>query len=482
MSFTSLRFLVFLGVFLIVYYVVPEKLQKYVLLAGNLLFYAQRGIAGSLFLLSGIVVTYFSAIAIDRRLWGKRKLWAAIGAAYPLGILFLLKYLGFFADTLTGLLGGEGVGLFQFFVPVGISFFSFSMAGYIFDVYAGRISAESNFVDYASFVSFFPAILAGPVGRAREFLPQLRDRHRFDSDQVKSGFLRFLWGCLKKMALADNIGLFVDSAYSAPESVSGGIWLVVVVFYSFQIYFDFAAYSDMALGTAEMLGFQLTENFTQPYFSQSVKSFWKKWHISLTSWFREYLYFPMGGSRVPRWRNYINILIVFAVSGLWHGAALQFLVWGLLNGLYQVAGAATSEHRLHLRQTLRIQEDGRLLRMWQTLVTFGLITFSWIFFRAASLDQAVFIIKRILLILRDGFSLDGFLSLGLSFWAWLYVLALFFVFLAVDWLQARKAKFPALSRTILPYWCTVFVIAFAIALFGVYGAGFDPQEFVYFKF
>lgn len=482
MSFTTLNFIAFLAVFLAAYYLLPSKFQNLVLLVGNYIFYMLGSVWSGLLLFVATLVSFLTARAIQAQWLGKKRLWVVLGAGYILGQLLLLKYLGFFFNGIAAITGLEAPTFSNLFLPIGISFFTFSISGYLFDVYAGRLKAHASFTEYAAFISFFPAILSGPVGKARAFLPQMQQAHTWSTESVKAGLLRFVTGCAKKMVLADFLGMLVDTAYTSPADFTGGIWLFAAIAYSFQIYFDFSSYSDMALGIAQMLGFQLTENFDHPYCSTSVKSFWKKWHISLTSWFREYLYFPLGGSRVARWRCYLNILIVFAVSGLWHGASTHFFIWGLLNGLYQVVGEITAPVRRTIRRTLRIPEESRLYLIWRTVFTFALITTTWVFFRSAATGEAVFILKRIALILRDGFGTQSILVLGQNLRS-LRVLAILFVgFGILDVLQAFQVRVPKLEKTRVAYWLTIFFLLMLISLFGVYGEGYNPQDFVYFKF
>lgn len=481
MGFTTLNFIYFCAGAIAVYYLLPYPWRKVWLLAACYFFYMFSEPAFGLLILAGTAMSYFAALAAEKHLLGKRKLWIALGLIYIFSVLFFFKYAQFFCQTLAALFRIHYVPSQSLVLPVGISFFSFAIAGYLFDVYRGKISAERSFPDYALFVAFFPTLLAGPIGRAREFLPQLKTARSFSPDKLRRGFLRFVVGAAKKMVLADTLAVFVASAYTDPSAVSGGALLLAAICYSLQIYIDFAAYSDMAIGTAEMLGFTVTENFTAPYLSASVQSFWKKWHISLTSWFREYLYFPLGGSRKGQFRAMLNVLIVFAVSGLWHGAAWSFVVWGLLNGAYQVLGRLSEPLRVALRQRLGIREENKLLLLWRGLFTFALITVAWIFFRAASLDQAVYIIKRILLILRDGV---GWASVAAIFPKRQLALVLVCLIPCIweDLRLARGKAFPRPRTAGWLYWFSILLLLLLISVFGVYGEGFNPQDFLYFNF
>ncbi len=473
MNFTSLNFLIFFTVTAIGWYILPEKIRKFWLLAASYFFYMSAAPAFGLLLLAGTAVSFLTAQATQRTFLGRRTLWTAIGVVYTLGALFLFKYFDFLCTTLWGLAGAEYSGL-KLALPIGISFFSFAVSGYLFDVHRGKLEAEKNFFDYALFVSFFPCLLAGPIGKAREFLPQLRaPLPAFDGGRLRRGALRFVCGAVKKMVIADLLAVFVDAAYAQPDQVSGGVTFLAAVFYSLQIYFDFSGYSDMAIGTADALGFRVTENFRAPYLSTSVKGFWKKWHISLTGWFREYLYFPLGGSRKGKLRTLVNVLIVYAVSGLWHGAAWTFVIWGLLNGLYQVAESLAESALNRLK--------GPVWAVIRGVIAFGLITVAWVFFRADSFDQAMYIIKHTILILRDGF---GWASVRETFSirAALVILVSMIPFVWSDIRLARgKAPLTLENRPVL-YWASMLILLLIISVFGVYGEGFDPKEFVYFRF
>jgi len=481
MAFTTLNFILFFAAVCVVYYLLPAALRKYLLLAASYFFYMFAEPTFALLLLAGTLVSWLAALAAEKQLLGAHKLWITLGVLYTFAVLLFFKYAQFFCISLLSLFGVAYAPEWNIALPLGISFFTFAVSAYLFDIYRGKIKAEKNFINYAVFVAFFPTLLAGPIGKARDFLPQLKSLQGFSSGKLRRGFLRFVVGAAKKMVLADTLAVFVDAAYTDPSAVSGGALLLAAICYSVQIYIDFAAYSDMAIGTAEMLGFTVTENFRAPYLSTSVKVFWQKWHISLTSWFREYLYFPLGGSRKGAVRAMINVLIVFAVSGLWHGAAWTFVVWGLLNGLYQVAGRITEVPRKQLREALKIKEDSKLLILWQGLFTFALITAAWIFFRAATMEQAIYIIKRILLILRDGFGFESIVNVFPKRQLLLAFLTL--IPCIIEDIRISRGKyFPVPKFLGWLYWGAILILLLLIAIFGVYGEGFNPQEFVYFNF
>lgn len=477
MNFLTFTFLVFLPISILSYYLCPKKAQNAVLLAANYVFYLWGGPSLGVYLVISTLAGYLCARAIGRG--SHRRLWLTVGILYLFGMLFVFKYLDFVCRIFLRLAGNGadfGLGLV---LPIGISFYSFSLAGYLFDVYRGKTPAERNLLRFAAMASLFPCILSGPIQRARELLPQLSMARRFDPEQFKAGLWRFLCGAAKKLIVSSMLTEFIETVYAAPYDYGSGMWLLAAMAYSVYIYIDFAAYSDMAIGIARMLGLKLMENFRAPYLSRSVKQFWKKWHISLTSWLREYLYFPLGGSRGTKYRTWFNVLVVFAVSGLWHGAGFTFLIWGLLNGLYQVAGEVTLPARTRLRKRLHIGEDAWYVIAFQGVFTFGVITVAWIFFRAASLEQAVFILKRIALMLRDGL---GPMQMLLSRRKLLVLFSAMALCVVEDvYISKGKTLFP-IERTAFRFWIGAAVLASAIFLFGQYGPGFQAQDFVYFQF
>lgn len=427
------------------------------------------------------LVSWGCARLVARAQGRARKGWLAAGIVAIFAGLFFFKYAAFAVSTVLAPFGIAYTPTVTWSLPIGISFYSFAAAGYLLDVGRGLL-APAGLLEYAVFVSYFPAILSGPVGKAREFLPQLRQGGERSVAHWRSGLWRLVTGAAKKLVLADRIGVLVDTVYDAPMSFSGGLVLVAVLAYSIQIYLDFSAYSDMVLGISEMLGFRLTENFRGPYCSRSVKDFWKKWHISLTDWFREYLYVPLGGNRKGRVRQYCNILVVFAVSGLWHGAAWSFVLWGLLNGVFQVVGSLTLPTRRRLRQRLHLSEDSLPVAVVQTVLTFLLISVTWIFFRADSVAQGLVICRRLGGIARHGFGSQSILSLGLSR-RQLVVAALgVALVLASDFRKTISGSFAMAHDHTVWFYASIAALLVALAVLGCYGAGFDASSYIYFRF
>jgi len=437
-------------------------------------------------MLLSTLITYVCGLLVDRSALGKRKLWLVLSFVSNLAILFFFKYFNFTADIITRTLNFAGLHLqptaLDVLLPVGISFYTFQALGYTVDVYRKEIQAERNFADYALFVSFFPQLVAGPIERSGNMFHQLKEYHPFRLENIRDGILPILWGLFKKMILADNLAVAVNTVYNAPGEHSGGEFIIATLAFAIQIYCDFSAYSDIARGSAKMMGFDLMKNFHCPYLAVSIQDFWRRWHISLSSWFKDYLYFPLGGSRCSKARHLLNIMIVFTVSGLWHGAALTFVIWGILNGLYQVISKLLDPLRKKLFALLHIREGAGWLHVLRVLITFCLTCIAWIFFRANTLSDALHILHAILGIVKHGFIVDFNASFSLSVYALLMVLICTAVLLVADWFISEKDLAGKINRYVAPRYAVYFVLIAVILLFGSYGAGYDPQDFVYFQF
>ncbi len=485
MNFNSLSYLLFLAANVLLYYLLPGRLRNFQLLLASYFFYMCWNPAYALLMLASTAVTYVCGLLVDRSVWGKRKLWLAMSFGINLGILFFFKYFNFVSGLITRSFSALGLSfsapLLDVLLPVGISFYTFQALGYTVDVYRKEISAERNFADYALFVSFFPQLVAGPIERSGHMLRQLKEFHPFRPENLRDGVLPVLWGLFKKMVLADNLAVAVNTVYNQPGSHTGGEFVLATAAFAFQIYCDFSAYSDIARGSAKMMGFDLMENFRCPYLATSIQDFWRRWHISLSTWFRDYLYFPLGGSRCSKGRHLLNIMIVFAVSGLWHGAALTFLVWGLLNGLYQVVSQLLDPLRKRVFSLLRIREGSRWLHAFRVVFTFCLVCLAWVLFRANSLSDAAMIFRSIFTLPFAGIQVDlhGF---GLSLRS-LLMLALFSLgLLVIDWFIIEKDLAERINRTVALRYVVYFLLIALILVFGSYGSGYDPQDFVYFQF
>lgn len=357
MLFNSIQFLIFFPIVCLVYFAIPHKIRWIWLLFASYYFYMCWNPKYALLMLTSTVITWLSGVFIDK--FGKienekksvklKKITVAVSFVSNLMILFVFKYSGFAADTVNAVFSrlnaGVSVPKFDLVLPVGISFYTFQALGYTMDVYRNDIPSEKNLFRYMLFVSFFPQLVAGPIERSKNLIHQLRERRSFDTERVKRGLLLMLWGFFQKLVIADRAAAAVNTVYNDCASYGAAELIFATVLFALQIYCDFSSYTDIARGAAEVMGFSLTDNFRQPYFSTSIAEFWRNWHISLSGWFKDYLYIPLGGNRRGRARKYLNTMIVFLTSGLWHGASMTFVIWGFLHGAYQVAGDLTKSIR-----------------------------------------------------------------------------------------------------------------------------------------
>ena len=482
MSFLSPFYFLFFPLAVLGYFTLPRKARNGWLLGCSWFFYLCAGPEYFLFLLSTIAVTYLAARSLEKT---PRKGLMIGCLALFIGALGVFKYLRFGMETLSRLLALAGLdwspAVPKLLLPAGISFYLFAAMGYLIDVYRGKIPAEKSFLKCALFLSFFPSLLSGPIGRGEKLLPQFNSYHKFNYVNLREGFFRFLWGAFKKLVLADRLAVVVDTVFAAPQNYGAIQVVIAACAFSIQIYCDFSAYSDMAVGSARVMGFELIENFRTPYFSRSIAEFWRRWHISLSSWFRDYLYIPLGGSRRGTVRKYVNVLIVFAVSGLWHGAALTFIVWGLLNGLYQVASALTAPLRTKVRRVLPLGEDSKVLALWQMGWVFALSTLAWVFFEAGSISSALAVLGNMVKpVLWD---VGGLAAMGMGRKEFLVAGLGFLVLLGVD-LRSLKAD-PAQEVAAAPRWvrwCVYLSLLLVTVIFGSYGTGYDAQSFIYGQF
>lgn len=485
MSFLSPGFFLFFPVVALVWFLLSGTARRLWLLCASWWFLLCAGPEHLLSLLAATAVTYLGARLLDRFEGGRRKAVLGILLAALFGTLFLFKYLAFALGLLERVLTAAGLAFsspaLDLLLPAGLSFYLFMAAGYLIDVYRRDRPAETSFLDLALFLSCFPYLISGPIGRAGSLLPQFRRPAPFRWESFRRGLLRFLWGAFKKLVIADRLGILVSTVYTAPASFGRLQVMAAAVAFSVQIYCDFSAYSDMALGCAEVMGFQLMENFRTPYFSRSIGEFWRRWHISLSSWFRDYLYIPLGGSRKGRRRKYLNILIVFAVSGLWHGAALSFVVWGFLNGLYQVVGGVTQKSRDRIRHSLGLADDAPLTAVLQMALTFLLSTVAWVFFKGGSFTHSLSIFRAML---TGPWLTRPFSAWGLDLPELVVATLAVVLLLAVDLYSVHRGsprqKFFTLPRPVR--WVLSLALLLTVLIFGVYGTGYDPQDFIYFKF
>lgn len=495
MSFNSIQFLFFFPIVAVLYFAIPHKIRWFWLLIASYYFYMSWNPKYAILIFTSTLITYTGGLLIekaneikDKKLSVRvRKLLVFLSISGNLSILFLFKYYNFFSNTLKGVFSYFHMDInmptFNFLLPVGISFYTFQALSYIVDIYRKDVKAEKHLGKYALFVSFFPQLLSGPIQKSKDFLPQIDERHYFDYDRVKNGLLLMLWGYFQKTMVADRLGEFVNTVYSNPAKNKGFIIILATIFFAFQLYCDFSSYSDMAIGAAEVMGFRLCKNFETPYFSKSIKEFWRRWHMSLTSWFKDYLYFPLGGSRCSKLRTYFNIMVVFLVSGLWHGAALNFLVWGFLHGLYQIFENILKPIREKIVKILHIRTNVFSYRLNQVLINFILVDFAWIFFRAASLRDALILIKN-MIYLDPLIFIDGSLfKLGLDQLNFFMAMMSLGIVLAANLLQRKINLRNELSKQNAVFrWSLYLAAVLVIIIFGIYGQSYNPKQFIYSRF
>ncbi|MBQ8603536.1 MAG: MBOAT family protein, partial [Oscillospiraceae bacterium] len=401
MLFNSVSFLIFFPIVVMGYFIIPEKLKNHWLLIASYYFYMSWQPVYALLILFSTATTFYCAVLIDKaRDEKQKKLFLAVNIIVNIAILGYFKYFNFIVDSLLAVFPSLGIARNNnLLAVVGISFYTFQSLGYSIDVYRGRVEREKDFLTYALFVSFFPQLVAGPIERSANLLPQLHKSYKFEYNRVTDGLVIMAWGFFKKLVISDGAALIVNAVYNDVTKYTG-IQLVMATFlFAFQIYCDFSGYSDIAVGAANVMGFKLMRNFNHPYFSQSVVEFWRNWHISLSGWFMDYVYFPLGGSRKGKFRTYINLMITFLVSGLWHGASWTFVIWGGINGIYNVLeriffGKKQAEIRRLKKAGKPVPKTKPVVAVLKAVITFILIDFTWIFFRANNLTDAVYVLQN----------------------------------------------------------------------------------------
>lgn len=487
MSFISAEFVIFFIVVTLLYFLLPYGMRWILLLVTSYFFYAYWNAAYILLIVFSTMVDYVAARVIDAtpvEQAAKRRAWLAASLITNLGTLFIFKYFNFFNDSIAAVLTSLNIpytpSALDVLLPVGISFYTFQSMAYTIDVYRGWLKAEKNAGIFATFVAFFPQLVAGPIERAPNLLPQFRQRFNFDYDRVVAGLRQVLWGAFKKMVIADRLAIYVNTVYNDVGAYSGMTLILATFFFAFQIYCDFSGYSDIAIGTAKVLGFDLMQNFRQPYLARSVREFWRRWHISLSTWFRDYLYIPLGGNRVSFGRHLLNLFVVFVVSGLWHGAAWTFVIWGALHGAYIVLESLWQRWGGRI---LPASAPPWLAALLSGALTFALVCFAWIFFRANSIEDALYIVRHLFLFsggldnLSQPFSeallparTELFIALGLIGLLWL-----------VDLTDNQRDLFALWRASPAPVrWAAYYLLTFGIGFSMLYLS--NQQDFIYFQF
>ncbi|MCC8426352.1 MBOAT family protein [Mucilaginibacter sp. UR6-11] len=474
MLFNSLIFLNFFVVVTTLYFLVPDKHQWKLLLLASCYFYMFFVPVYLLILGFTIVIDYYAGILIERKTGSKKKLMLIVSLMANVGVLAVFKYYNFIANNLSFLLKLSGVHhhipYLNILLPIGLSFHTFQAMSYTIEVYRGHQKPERNFGIYALYVMFYPQLVAGPIERPQNMLPQFHQKHAFNYDDVVTGLRKMLWGYFKKLVVADRLAIYVNAVFHHPGKHSAITLITAIIFFSFQIYCDFSGYSDIALGTARVMGYKLMVNFRRPYFATSIKEFWSRWHISLSTWFRDYLYIPLGGNRrsISRWC--LNILLVFMISGLWHGASWTFVVWGALHGFYLIAGIFFNKVFKDRFLIIKNTVTGIFFR---TSFTFMIVCFGWIFFRANSIDDAFIIIRNIVTWKGGGFYIGSISDI-------FYSIVALAILLITEYTQEFYSESFSLmnSRYKLVRHLSYVAIILLILLAGI----LNQSQFIYFQF
>jgi alginate O-acetyltransferase complex protein AlgI len=480
MFFNSIEFLIFFPIVVALYFILPQKYRTLHLLIASCIFYMSFIPIYILILGFTIIIDYIAGIFIAKAKGRRRFYFLLMSLFANIGVLAVFKYYNFINENLISLAQildlQYPVPLLQIILPIGLSFHTFQAMSYTIEVYRGKQKPEYNFITYACYVMFFPQLVAGPIERPQNLIHQFKEKHKLDYKNVRDGLILMLWGFFKKIVIADRLAIVVNTVYGDLGTHTGTSLILATIFFAFQIYCDFSGYSDIAIGAAKVMGFSLMTNFRRPYFAKSINEFWKRWHISLSSWFRDYVYIPLGGNRVKRSRMFFNLMIVFLISGLWHGANWTFVIWGALNGLYLIAGIISSNAREKAVQSTGLTKLPAARVILQILFVFVLACFGWIFFRANTIGDAWYVLTHAFVGLN--FNLSEAV-IGLAMPQLVIAFASIIFLLVVDYIDEKKGLFTFLEK--LPRWIrwALFIIIFmGILLFGV----FRGASFIYFQF
>jgi alginate O-acetyltransferase complex protein AlgI len=494
MLFNSLQFAFFFPVVTLLYFALPHRWRGTMLLGASCLFYMAFVPAYVGILAVTILIDYVAGIRIEASTGARRRHWLILSIVSTCAVLFVFKYFDFFNDTIA--LAARAMGMayavpaLQLLLPVGLSFHTFQSLSYVIEVYEGRQPAERDVGVYALYVMFYPQLVAGPIERPQNLLRQLREPHCFDYGRVVAGLQLMAWGLVKKIVVADRLAELANRVYDAPRGFTGLPLIAGTVAFAFQIYCDFSGYSDIAIGSAQVMGFTLVKNFDRPYTARSVAEFWRRWHISLSTWFRDYVYIPLGGNRAARPRWYANLFVTFLVSGLWHGARWTFVVWGALHGAYLVAALLSGGARARVRSAVGLERRPALLAAWQTTATFVLVGVAWVFFRATSLGDAWYVMTHLTsglgaqlasILARDPAAISSLVFLGAEPPAVALAVAAVVALLIVERVQGAAPL--SLRVRIAGARAPIRWAAYACAVLTIMTLGvFQSARFIYFQF
>ncbi len=487
MLFNSIDFLLFFPIVSILYFIIPNRARNIFLLISSLYFYMSWRASYVVLILFTIFTTYISSILIEKFENNNsfRKISLALGVLANLGVLFLFKYYNFFIENVQSVTGIM-LPVLSFMLPVGISFYTFQSLGYVIDVYNKKTKAEKNIINYALFISFYPQLVAGPIERSTNLLSQINEKKSYSYENMRRGILLMGYGFFLKLVIADRLAIFVNSVYNNYTNVNGAFLFLATIVFAFQIYCDFASYSYIAIGAARVMGYKLMTNFKAPYFSKSISEFWQRWHISLSTWFQDYVFNPIvWSSKNPQFAIYTAVITVFLVSGIWHGANWTFVIWGLIHAIFRVFEIVTKNHKKKLYKKFNLNTKSKPFKFMQVIMTFLLVCFTYIFFRSENLTQAFSIIEKIFT--NFNFNLiftEEFFDYGLDIFD-LYVagVSLLVLFIA-DYLIYNSVdvyKF-IIEKNRVFRWIFYWIVILVIVVFGVYGPNYDASPFIYFQF
>ena len=487
MLFNSLPFVIFFPVVTALFFLLPHKFRWFLLLAASCFFYMFFKPVYILILAFTIVIDYYAGILLENETNKKRKKkYLIMSLVANIGVLAIFKYYNFLNGNISGLALLFGyknpIPFLKIALPIGLSFHTFQAMSYTIEVYRGHQKAERNFGIYALYVMFYPQLVAGPIERPQNMLHQFHEKKYFNYNNAVAGIRLMVWGMFKKAVIADRLATVTDPIFNDPHGYPASSILIACVFFSFQIYCDFSGYSDIALGSARVMGFDLMKNFDRPYSAKNIPEFWRRWHISLSTWFKDYLYIPLGGSRVKEWRRHFNIFVVFLVSGLWHGANWTYIIWGSLHGTYMVFGTMTAHIRNKIRNIIGLAKVKWLDNGIQKLITFLLVTIAWIFFRANTVPDAFYMVRKLPMAIGE---LAGVLKHSFTLVmpiadARVVMCVVVILIMELVHTMQKKRSMNTLLQNQPRYvrWCVYYFFVFMVIYFGV----FHNRQFIYFQF
>lgn len=484
MLFNSLEFAVFLPIVFALFWLLPEKFRWIVILVSSYYFYMSWNVKYVVLILFTTVISYFCARILQNTDKERiKKISLVVTLVASLGVLFVYKYFNFFIDSFAELMNTIGFSVnavtLSLLLPVGISFYTFQTLSYVIDVYRGDAEVEKNFGKYAAFVAFFPQLVAGPIERTKNLLPQISRKHTFKYENAAYGLRIMAWGFFKKIVIADTLAMYVDQVYNELEYHSGFSLVLAMIMFTFQIYCDFSGYSDIAIGTAKLFDIELMKNFSSPYFSASIKEFWSRWHISLSTWFKDYVYIPLGGNRCSKPRHYLNLILTFGISGLWHGASWTYVVWGLIHGVGQVLENIFSKGK---KITRSLSKKSTVFTWISVVGVFIFCIITWVFFRAESFGDAIYIFKNAFkgISIPGMYIMDGLKALSLGSAKAIDLVIMLALLLVFDFFNIKHDVIAKIGELKAAYRWIIYIIFTVVLLYLLpQNAG---NEFIYFQF